>query len=275
MTDPNQVVRPGDGDVQPRRPFPQFGGFTAIRNIANSNYHSLQVKTEKHASHGLYLLSAFTFSKAINDLPEICCAAPFAQNTYDLAAERGVADFNQKLRWVLSFDYEIPFGGSHSHLDNRVVNAVLGGWRIGGIYTLASGFPFSAYQADDPSNTGTQGIPRPDQLRNGNLPRGQRTPDHWFDINAFAAPAGFAFGNAGRNVLTGPGQNVFDGSLRKQFSLTETQRLEFRAEFFNAFNHANFAQPDNFIDDGPGVAGVITSIAIPMRQIQLGLKYSF
>ena len=127
VTDPNQVVTPGDGDVQPRRPFPQFGGFTAIRNIANSNYHSLQVKTEKHASHGLYLLSAFTYSKAINDLPEICCAAPFAQNSYDLAAERGVADFNQKLRWVLSFDYEIPFGGSHSHLDNRVVNAVLGG----------------------------------------------------------------------------------------------------------------------------------------------------
>ena len=105
------------------------------------------------------MLSAFTYSKAINDLPEICCAAPFAQNSYDLAAERGVADFNQKLRWVLSFDYEIPFGGSHSHLDNRVVNAVLGGWRIGGIYTLASGFPFSAFQADDPSNTGSQGIP--------------------------------------------------------------------------------------------------------------------
>ena len=277
VTDPNQVLTPGDGDVQPRRPFPQFGGFTAIRNIANSNYHSLQVKTEKHASHGLYLLSAFTYSKAINDLPEICCAAPFAQNSYDLAAERGVADFNQKLRWVLSFDYEIPFGGSHSHLENRVVNAVLGGWRIGGIYTLASGFPFSAFQADDPSNTGTQGIPRPDQLRNGNLPRGQRTPGHWFDITAFSVlpDDAFRFGNAPRNSLIGPGQNAFDWELRKEFKVTETQNVEFRTEFFNAFNHPNFAQPDNFIDDGPGSAGVITSLAIPQRQIQFGLKYNF
>ena len=88
-------------------------------------------------------------------------------------------------------------------------------------------------------------------------------------------PTGFAFGNAGRNSLIGPGQNVLDFSLRKEFAITEQQRIEFRAEFFNALNHPNFAQPDNFIDDGPGVAGTITSVAIPMRQIQFGLKYRF
>ncbi len=86
VRDPNQVPVPGPGDVQPRRPLPQFGGFTAITNIANSNYNSFQVKAEKHASHGLYFLSSFTYSKAINDLPEICCAAPFAQNSYNLAS---------------------------------------------------------------------------------------------------------------------------------------------------------------------------------------------
>jgi len=254
---------------------PQFGGFTAITDSASSNYNSLQIKAEKRATHGLYFLSAFTYSKAINDLPEICCAAPFAQNSYDLAAERGRADFDQTLRWVLSFDYELPFGGAGSHLSNRAVDTAFGGWHLGGIYTLASGFPFSPYINDDTSNTGTQGIPRPDQLRNANLPRDQRGPNNWFDINAFAIPSGFSFGNAGRNVLIGPGQNVFDWSLRKEFGLTERQRMEFRAEFFNAFNHPNFAQPDNFIDDGPGSAGVITSIAIPMRQIQFGVKYSF
>src|SRR5207253_3367127 len=125
---------------QPSRPFPQFGGFTAIRNIGNSNYNALQMKVEKHASHGLYFLSAFTYSKAINDLPEICCNAPFAQNSYDLTAERGVADFDQKLRWVLSFDYEVPFGKQGSRFSNAVIDAVLGGWHLGGIYTLASGF---------------------------------------------------------------------------------------------------------------------------------------
>jgi hypothetical protein len=282
VVDPNQVVTPGAGDVQSRRPLSQFGGFTAISNLGNSNYNSLQVKAEKHASHGLYFLSSFTYSKAINDLPEICCNAPFAQNSYDLGAERGVADFDQKLRWVLSFDYEIPFGGSHSHLDNRVVEGILGGWHVGGIYTLASGFPFSAYQGTDNSNTGSQGIPRPDQLRDGNLSRGDRTPQNWFDIDAFHVidPDNgdpFHFGNAPRNSLIGPGQNVFDFELRKEFKLTESQRIEFRTEFFNAFNHANYSQPDNFIDDGPGSAGVITSTnsATPMRQIQFGLKYSF
>jgi outer membrane receptor protein involved in Fe transport len=275
VVDPNQDPVPGPGDVQARRPLPQFGGFTAITNIASSNYNSLQIKAEKRATHGLYFLSAFTYSKAINDLPEICCAAPFAQNSYDLAAERGRADFDQTLRWILSFDYELPFGKQGSRFSNGVMDAVAGGWHLGGIYTLASGFPFSPYINNDTSNTGTQGLPRPNQLRNGNLPSSQRSPNLWFDVNAFAAPSGFAFGNAGRNVLIGPGQNVFDWSLRKEFVLTETQRLEFRAEFFNAFNHPNFAQPDNFIDDGPGSAGVITSLAIPMRQIQFGLKYNF
>lgn len=274
VVDPNQVRIPGPGDIQSRRPYPQFGGFTAMTDIASSTYHALQVKAEKRTTHGLYFLSAFTYSKAINDLPEICCAAPFAQNSYDLAAEKGRADFDQTLRWVLSFDYELPFARAGQHLGNSVMEAALGGWHLGGIYTLASGFPFSPYINDDTSNTGTQGIPRPNQLRNGNLPRDQRTPIHWFDVNAFAAPSGFAFGNAGRNVLIGPGQNVFDWSLRKEFTLTERQRLEFRSEFFNAFNHPNFAQPDNFIDDGSS-AGQITSLAIPMRQIQFGLKYSF
>jgi carboxypeptidase family protein/TonB-dependent receptor-like protein len=275
VTDPNQDPVPGPGDVQARRPYPQFGPFTGIQNRGSSIYHSLQLKGEKHLSHGLYFLSAFTWSKAINNLPEICCAFPFPQNSYDVAAERGLADFDQKLRWVLSFDYELPIGGSQSHIENRVLDAVVGGWHVGGIYTLASGFPFSAALGFDPSNTGSQGLLRPDQLRDGNLSSDKRSPNLWFDINAFAPPAGIAFGNARRNNLIGPGQNVFDGSLRKEFAVTESQRLEFRAEFFNFFNHPNFAQPDNFIDDGPGVAGTITSIAIPMRQIQFGLKYKF
>ncbi|HJY06164.1 MAG TPA: hypothetical protein VJ323_07590, partial [Bryobacteraceae bacterium] len=96
-----------------------------------------------------------------------------------------------------------------------------------------------------------------------------------FDTNAFPFPAPYTFGNAGRNVLIGPGVNVLDGSVRKEFAVTETQQVEFRAEFFNMINHPNFAQPDTFIDDGPGAAGTITSLAIPMRQIQFALKYRF
>ena len=277
VTDRNQDPTPGPGDIQARRPYPFYGGFTSIQNLGSSNYNSLQIKGEKHLSHGLYFLSAFTYSKAINDLPEICCAAPFPQNSYDIAAERGPADFDQRLRWVFSFDYEIPFGGSKSHISNRAVDAILGGWHVGGIYTLASGFPFSPLLGNDPSNTGAQVAVRPNQLRNGNLPRDRRSKDMWFDPSAYEQPDPnlYFFGNAGRNSLVGPGQNVFDASLRKEFAFTDRHRLEFRTEFFNAFNHPNYAQPDNFIDDDPEAVAHIGSLAIPMRQIQFGLKYSF
>ncbi len=276
LTDPNQVMIPGPGDVQSRRPYPNWGPFAAIQDRGNSTYNSLQVKVQKRYSRGLSFLSSFTYSKAINDLPEICCNQPWPQNSYNLRAEKGPADFDQEFRWVLSFDYELPFGRGRQFLNNnRLLDLAFGGWHLGGIYTLASGFPFSPQLGYDPSNTGDQGVVRADRIANGNLPSGQRDPNLWFDINAFPLPAQYTFGNAGRNILIGPGVNILDGSIRKEFATTETQRLEFRAEFFNMVNHPNFAQPDNFIDDGPGAAGVITSLAQPMRQIQFGLKYRF
>jgi hypothetical protein len=276
LTDPNQVPVPGPGDIQPRRPYPQYGPFAAIQNRGNSTYNALQLKVEKRYSRGLSFLSAFTYSKAMNDLPEICCNQPYPQNSFDLRAEKGLADFDQRLRWVTSFDYELPFGRGRRYLtSNRLLDLAFGGWHLGGIYTLTSGFPFSPQLGYDPSNTGDQGVVRADRIANGNLQSGQRDPSLWFDINAFPFPAQYTFGNAGRNILIGPGVNLLDGSIRKEFATTETQRLEFRAEFFNMLNHPNFSQPDNLIDDGPGAAGVITSVAIPMRQIQFGLKYRF
>jgi hypothetical protein len=276
VTDQNQVQTPGPGDVQSRRPFPNFNSFTSIQNRGNSTYHSLQLKLQKRYSSGLSFLSSYTLSKAINDLPEICCAQPFPQDTYNLAAEKGLADFDQRQRWVTSFDYELPFGPGRRHnIENRTLDLIAGGWHVGGIYTMASGFPFSPLIGFDPSNTGSQGLLRPDRIGNGNLPSDQRSPELWFDVNAFAAPADFTFGNAGRNILTGPGERVLDGSIRKEFSLIKEQKLEFRAEFFNMLNHPYFAQPDNFLDDGPGSFGTITSLSIPMRQVQFGLKYRF
>jgi hypothetical protein len=234
------------------------------------------VKIEKRYTHGLFFLSSFTWGKAINDQPEICCAQPYPQNSYNLGAEKGVADFDQRFRWANSFDYELPFGKGQKFLNaNRFLDLAVGGWHAGGIYTLGSGFPFSPQLGYDPSNTGDQGLVRPDRIANGNLPRGQRTPDLWFDPSAFTLPAPYTFGNAGRNILIGPGVNTFDGSMRKTFTITESQNLEFRGEFFNMLNHPNFTQPDPFIDDGPGATGVITSVGIPMRQVQLGLKYRF
>jgi hypothetical protein len=276
LVDQNQVVTPGPGDIQPRRPYPTFGPFAAIENRGNSTYDSLQAKVDKRSSHGLYFLSSFTWSKAINDQPEICCNQPYPQNSWDIPADKGLADFDQRLRWVISADYQLPFlrePGSSEH--SHIAAAVFGGWHVGGIYTLATGFPFSPEIGYDPSNTGSQGLLRPNQIENGNLPKGQRNPNLWFNVNAYALPASYTYGDARRNSLVGPGFNNLDASLRKIFATTKSQSVEFRAEFFNLLNHPNFAQPDPFITDGPGAAGVITSTSLANREIQLALKYRF
>ena len=276
LLDPNQDPTPGGGDIQSRRPYPQYSGFTDIVNRGNSTFHALEIKVEKRLSHGLMFLSSFTFSKSINDQPEICCNSPWPQNSYNVASEKGLSDFDQKFRWVTSFDYQIPVGKGQRYLNSsRAADLVLGGWHLGGIFTWHTGFYFSPAMGYDPSNTGSQGLTRTDRVCDGNLPSGQRSVDLWFNPSCFPLPSGYAFGNSGKNVLVGPGQVNGDMSLRKVFAVTERVRTEFRAEFFNTFNHPIFAQPDNYITDGPGATGTITSTAGVNRQIQLALKVLF
>ena len=260
---------PGSGNCQ-------FGTFTSILNRGNSTYHAFQLKGEKRTSHGLYFLSAFTFGKAINDQPEICCNFPWPENSYNIRAEKGLADFDNRKRWVNSIDYELPVGKGRPFLNQGgVLDAILGGWHVGGIITLRSGFPFSPQINFDPSNTGSPGLQRSNQIGNGHL--AHPSPNLWFNVNDFPVPncPSGCFGNAGKNILEGPGEKTADLSARKIFNLTEQVNLEFRAEFFNAFNHPVFSQPDAFITDGPGAAGVITSTVIPERQVQFALKLHF
>jgi hypothetical protein len=274
LVDRNQIPTPQATFNQALRPYPQFGPFTSIVNRGNSTYHAFQLKAEKRTGRGLYFLSAFTFSKSINDQPEICCNSPWPQNSYNLAAEKGLSDFDNRERWVNSVDYALPVGKGQKFLNRGgVADAVLGGWHIGGIVTFRSGFPFSPVIGFDPTNTGSQGLLRADRLGSGHL--AHPSPSLWFNINDFADPTCNCFGNAGKNILEGPGEKSADLSARKIFSINERVRLEFRAEFFNAFNHAVFSEPDNNIDDGPGSAGTITSTVIPQRQIQFALKLDF
>ncbi len=254
----------------------QFGTFTSIQNRGNSTYHAFQLKAEKRTSHGLYFLSAFTLSKAINDQPEICCNSPWPQDSFNIGAEKGLADFDNRMRWVTSVDYELPVGKGRQYLNQGgVVDAILGGWHVGGIVTFRSGFPFSPQIDFDPSNTGSPGLQRSNQIGSGHL--SNPSPNLWFNINDFPVPncPSGCFGNAGKNILEGPGEKTADLSLRKFFNFTERSNVEFRAEFFNAFNHPVFAQPDPFITDGPGAAGVITDTVIPQRQVQFALKLHF
>jgi hypothetical protein len=272
LRDYNQP-QPAPGDPQERRPYPQYGNFGSITNAGSSTYNSFQVKLSKRSSHGLWFLSAFTYGKAYNDQPEICCASPWPPDSYNIGAERGPADYDQRYRWVTSFAWDLPFGKGRHFLDkDGWLNAIFGGWQIGGIVTIAAGFPFSPATSLDTSNTGTFGQLRPDLIGDPNP--GTRTPARWYNPEAYATPAEFTFGNAGRNSLVGPGTRAADLYLRKDFRISNRARLELRIEAFNVFNHPNFGLPDNYVDDGES-AGTITSTSLAQRQIQFGVRFAF
>jgi len=231
------------------------------------------VKLHKRLSHSLWFLSAFTYGKAYNDQPEICCNSPWPPDTYNIQGEHGPADYDQRYRWVTSFAWDLPFGKGRRYLDREgVVDGIFGGWQLGGIVTFAAGFPFSPATGLDTSNTGSFGQLRPDLV--GNPDPANRTPEHWFNSDAYATPGEFRFGNAPRNSLVGPGTRTADLYLRKNFKIRGRARLEIRIEAFNAFNHPNFGLPDNYIDD-PESAGTITYTAISQRQVQFGARLAF
>lgn len=272
LRDFNQPL-PGPGDPQERRPYPQYGNFASITNAGSSTYNSIQLKLNKRWSNGLWLLSAFTYGKAFNDQPEICCASPWPPDSYNIQAEHGPADYDQRYRSVTSFAWDLPFGKGRRFLDGEgALERIFGGWQLGGIVTIAAGFPFSPATGLDTSNTGSFGQLRPDVV--GNPDPGERTPERWFDPAAYATPAEFTFGNAGRNSLVGPGTRTADLYLRKELKMRGRARLELRIEAFNAFNHPNFGLPDNFVGDGES-GGTITSTAISQRQLQFGARLAF
>lgn len=265
---------PGAGttaQVNARRPYPTFGNITWIESVANSNYHSLELKTEKRYTQGLSFLVSYTFSKSIDNSPGIStssnASAAVAQNTLDLRSERALSDFDVRHRFVASPIWEIPLGRGRRFLDEGVLSYILGGWQLSGIVTLQSGRPFTAVLSGNVSNT-LNNNDRPNLIGDPNT--GPRTVDQWFNIAAFAIPPTGTFGTAGRNIITGPDFRNLDVALNRNFRVTERIGIQFRTEVFNAFNHANFNYPAAMAN-APATFGRITS-ALDPRQIQFGLK---
>jgi hypothetical protein len=151
---------------------------------------------------------------------------------------------------------------------NGPINALAGGWQATSIVTLQSGAPFSVSLATATANTGT--FTRPNRVCNGNLSSGQQSISEWYNISCFVAPPPYTFGNAGRNILIGPGLATWDFGADKDFRLTERFALQFRAEFFNLLNHPNFGLPNASI--GSSAAGTITTEITNAREAQFALR---
>jgi hypothetical protein len=279
-----QQPGPPTSNVNLRRPFPQFGFMQLVEGGSHSSYHSLQLRLQQRFSHGFTLLSSFSYEKSLDNGSGVRQAngdAYIPQNVYNLQGERGLSAFNFGKRWVNSFLYALPFGRGKHFLGgaNRVVDAFLGGWQLGGILTLEGGYPFSVNCTSNATYENTDSGCRADAT--GISPTlSNPTPDQWFNLAAFVNRTDFVpgagpyrFGTSGRNTVVGPGIVALDGALSKSFYFTERARLDFRSEFFNLPNHPSFANPGATV--GPSSYGVISATKLDNRQIQFGLKMVF
>ncbi len=265
------------GSVNSRAPYPNFGRIQLVDNGGNGAYNSASVKLTKRYSGGLTALGSYTFAKSIDDTSGIRTQGDdtlFPQNSYCLACERALSSFDTRHRFVTSWLYDLPVGKSRKlAIQNPVLNAIIGDWQIGSIFTWQSGFPITPnVGGSDRSGTGG-GFDRPNAT--GVSPyRDNPNPDAWFTLAAFTPNAAGTLGNVGRNSVTGPRVFSWDFSTHKDFRITEGQRLEFRWEAFNFPNHPAWGTP-NTNANSPAAFGTIRGTRIAMRQMQFALKYVF
>jgi len=284
----NTAVTPGAGtpaQVAQRQPFPWITGTPFFgTDRGNANYNALQVKLDHRFANGFQYLVSYTWSKAIDAGSSGWFAAENGsgaggssslQNYYDPNGSRSVSSYDIPHFLSMSGIWELPFGKGKKYFNQHAIaSRLLGNWQMNGVVQLRSGQPYNLAVSGDVANIGNS-VPwwnyaRPNLV--GNPQPSHPTAKQWFNPAAFAVPS-FSYGNFGRNVLRTPSVADADFSVFKNFLVTESKVISFRAEFFNVFNIQNYGAPDSLIGDP--AAGRITSNVIPPRQIQFGLHLAF
>jgi len=300
----NESIPGATGSVLSRAPYPEFSRIQEVDGSGKSSYNALSAKAQRRFSQGFTYMVGYTWARSIDTASGIRNHAGdtlFPQNSYCISCERGLSSFHVAHRMVTSALYELPFGKGRRFMNTGgIANAVLGGWEVGSIITLQSGFPITVTSGRDQSNTGA-GFDRP--LTNGQkvaLPRGQQDPERFFNIDAFQIQRFGSHGTVGRNTLIGPGMIAWDFSILKKFAIRESHHLEFRFEAFNFPNHPNWGNPATGIFgscQAPPVGhparqdatltcfddlhqrnanfGKIRGTRTNMRELQFALKYVF
>jgi hypothetical protein len=290
---------PGLGAVQGRRPVRFYTDsrdpstplpLATVRRLeswVNANYNALQARAEKRYSNGLTFNAAFNYQKAMSIGYSVNEGAGFGpgapQNPRDRDADYGRSNIDQRVRFVFSHIYELPWYRNERGLKA----AILGGWAINGIIQLTSGLPVTVTQTGDSHNTGATSQPRPHVAPGQSVGRVMegRTIDRWFNTSAFVrskcngcagegiflGPLGY--GNAGAALFDAPAIKTWDFALFKEFPVKEAHRVQFRYEVFNLLNTPQFSAPARSL--GGATFGRITSTIINNREMQFALKYIF
>jgi hypothetical protein len=254
------------------RPYPQFQNIYPIFSQgATSDYNALQVTFSKRYSKGVTFEGNYTWAKAMD-------TGSSYQDSYDVLGFRSVSSVHIPHRFVFSGLYELPVGRGRVFGSDmsRVADALIGGWQVNGILVVQSGDPLSI-GAGNTAGLFNETIRANTNGQKAALSGDARTRlNRWFDTSTFSQPAPFTLGNLSANIadLRGHHVNNLDFSLFKVFGLTETMRLQFRAEAFNALNRVRFSNPNTNVNAGSNF-GVITAQSNAPRQIQFGLKLLF
>jgi hypothetical protein len=293
----NQAL-PGVGDPSAwapkntRRPlFQEQPLVTTIATTAarsGSKYHSMQASVRQRLSNGAEFLASYTLGKGRTNnrgfygvfggtgLQGVTSATEGAywQNTYDPEAEWGPAFHDVRHNFIFSSTYELPFGKDRRYGSDwsGVMDAVLGGWRVGGIFQARTGLPITVTDGRNRSLQGERGSERPNCV--GDPAPSDQSINRWLDINAFAAVPLGTFGNCPVGVARAPGYVNLDLMLSKRVSLGGTRSGEFRIEAFNALNHPSFGPPARDISV-PNTFGIITNTISAPRVVELVFKVNF
>jgi hypothetical protein len=260
--------------IQPNRPEPSLGAYQIFKNAASSNYHALQFEGRSRYRHGYAFTAAYTWSHSIDDVSDVfpIAGAPILpQDSFNLRLERASSNFDVRHRFATSLIWDLPF---YRNAKSGATARWFGGWQLASIFQASTGQPF------------TLNLPNDANL-DGNLTDRPSTTDglvffsgHGRQKVAMAAGRDvtnfFVLGRdgfVGRNTVRGDSFVNWDLALSKGFAFTESQRLDFRTEFFNALNRANFGLPIRTIGS-PGFGSAVETVN-PARIIQFALKYSF
>ena len=252
-----------------RRPLQPLGSTSILEPVGNSNYHALQLTTEKRFSHGFSILANYQFSKSLDDSSNSKATGQSRTNPFNQAFDRGPSDFDRTHVFNMSGLWELPI-----HFENKLANSLIGGWSLNSIFSAYTGYAFTVGSGVDNARTGTGGQ-RADLVGNpyisGSRSRGQQIAA-WLNASAFTTNALNTYGQLGRNVFRGPGFASVDSGLAKKFVLFERVNATFRFEAFNSFNRPNLGVPSASVTGSNFLK--ITGAYDP-RILQMALRFTF
>jgi hypothetical protein len=248
------------------RPFPDFGHIQWRDPIGSSRYYGVDFSAEKRWSDGFSYRVAYTVSDSRDDSPEhLAATSGRQQDTNDIDGWEGPSDFDVRHRVVANFVVDVPVGSDRHYNLGSVGNALLGGWTVSGIYTARTGKPFTVTQG------GLEGATWMPNLAGD--PQGDESVDNWFNRAAFQlVPAGM-FGNAGRNIVRGPGFVTFDMTVQRKIAFTSRYNATLRWDVFNLFDRANFGNPNSNLVGAD--LNTITTLAGDPRVMQFSIRFAF